>query len=237
MLALVAVLVTVASWGGLDAPPVSHDEASYLLQSRIFKSGRWSAPSPPLPEFFEQYHVLVTPVLASKYPPGQALVLVPGTLMAAPGLMPLVLTGLTAFLLVSLIARRWGWKAAVITWALWLLAPLGLRFRPTYLSEVGTAFLWLAGWWCLSRWWDGKGDRYLVTLALAVGWMAITRPLTAVAYAMPLAVVVLPRVWKGHGWRAIGAAVMAGTAILTVLPVWARSTTGAWTRTPLHLHR
>ena len=231
--AVVTLAVTAASWGGLDAPPVSHDGASYLLQSRIFASGHWAAPAPPLPEFFEQYHVLVTPVLASKYPPGQALLLVPGTLVSLPGLVPLLLSSLTAFLLVTLIAPRWGRRVAAITWAVWLLAPLGLHFRPTYLSEVSTAFLWVAGWWCLARWWNGKGDRYLVALAVAVGWMAITRPLTAVAYAVPLAVVVLGRAWGERRWRGLGAAVAAGTAVLAILPTWSRMTTGSWTRTPL----
>ncbi len=234
--ALVTLVVTAASWGGLDAPPASHDEASYLLQSRIFADGRWSAPAPPLPEFFEQYHVLVTPVLASKYPPGQALLLTPGVALLVPGLMPLLLSALTAFILVVLVAPRWGRKVAMITWAVWLLAPLGLQFRPTYFSEVGTAFLWVAGWWCLSQWWDGRGDRYLVALALAVGWMAITRPLTAVAYALPLAAVVAPRVWRARRWRALGSAMAAGTAVVALLPIWAVSTTGSWTTTPVGLY-
>ena len=234
--ALVTLAVTAASWGGLDSPPVSHDGASYLLQSRIFANGRWSAPAPPLPEFFEQYHVLVTPVLASKYPPGQALLLTPGALLSAPGLVPLLLSALTAFILIALVVPRWGRKVAMITWAVWLLAPLGLHFRPTYLSEVGTAFLWVAGWWCLSQWWDGRGDRYLVGLALAVGWMAITRPLTAVAYVLPVAAVVAPRVWRERRWRALGSAMIAGTAVVALLPIWAVSTTGSWTRTPLALY-
>ena len=234
--AVVTLAVSAATWGGLDAPPVSHDGASYLLQSRIFASGHWKAPAPPLPEFFEQYHVLVTPVLASKYPPGQALLLVPGSMVSLPGLVPLLLSALTAFLLVVLIAPRWGRRVAMITWAVWLLAPLGMHFRPTYLSEVSTAFLWAGGWWCLARWWAGKGDRYLVALAATVGWMAITRPLTAVAYAIPLAVVVLGRVWRERRWGAIGAAVASGTAVLALLPIWSRMTTGSWTRTPLAIY-
>src|SRR6266851_3338561 len=60
-------------WGGLHAVPASHDEAAYLLQARIFGTGHWTAPGRPLPEFFEQTHVFVTPVLASKYFPGHSL--------------------------------------------------------------------------------------------------------------------------------------------------------------------
>ena len=68
-------------WGGLDQVAVIHDEAAYLLQAKLYASGHWTAPGPPLPEFFEQYHVLVTPRLTPKYFPGHALMLVPGRLM------------------------------------------------------------------------------------------------------------------------------------------------------------
>jgi hypothetical protein len=234
--AVVTFAVTAASWGGLNAPPFSHDEASYLLQARILAGGHWSAPSPPLPEFFEQYHVLVTPVLASKYPPGHSLLLAPGIWLSAEGLVPLVLSALTAALLVALIARRWGTSVALIAWAVWLAAPLGLHFRPTYLSQVTTAFLWVVGWWCLSRWWDGGRDGYLVGLAGVVGWMAITRPLTAVAYAIPLAVVLVPRIWRERRWRAFGSAMVAGSLVAAILPVWSKAVTGGWERTPLGIY-
>jgi hypothetical protein len=66
--------------------------------------------------------------------------------------------------------------------------------------------------------------------------MAITRPLTAVAYALPLAVVVLARVWRERRWSALGAAMAAGAAVVAILPIWSRMTTGSWTRTPLALY-
>jgi hypothetical protein len=36
---------------------VIHDEIAYVLQANIFAHFRWSAPSPPIPAFFEQAHV------------------------------------------------------------------------------------------------------------------------------------------------------------------------------------
>ena len=92
-------------WGSLAEPPFIHDEAAYLLQADIFAAGRLSAPAPPLPEFFEQYHVLVTPRLAPKYPPAHALMLVPGMWLGLPGLMPVALHGLAGAMLFAL-ARR-----------------------------------------------------------------------------------------------------------------------------------
>ena len=55
--------------------PRVQDEFSYLLMSETFTSGRVSNPSPPLPEFFDTFHVLIRPVYASKYFPAQGLFL------------------------------------------------------------------------------------------------------------------------------------------------------------------
>jgi len=71
-----------ATWGSWHPMPLDHDEVAYLLQAEIFADGRWAMPAPPLPDFFGQAHVLVTPVLASKYPPGHSLLLALGTLFA-----------------------------------------------------------------------------------------------------------------------------------------------------------
>ena len=58
LFAVAAVIFTIA-WGSWTAIPVIHDEASYLFQAKLFASGQWTAPSPPIPEFFEQWHVFV----------------------------------------------------------------------------------------------------------------------------------------------------------------------------------
>src|SRR5688500_5568786 len=89
---IVAGLVSVAAiwglWGSPRPVPVYHDEDSYLLQADIFARGRWTVPTPPLPEFFEQPHVLSVPAVASKYPPGHALLLAPAALAGWHALTP-----------------------------------------------------------------------------------------------------------------------------------------------------
>jgi len=52
-------------WRTLNGVPVISDEASYLLQAKLFAAFRWTAPAAPIREFFEQAHVLITPIVAS----------------------------------------------------------------------------------------------------------------------------------------------------------------------------
>jgi len=172
-----AVLSMLIVWIAWYSPiPKVHDENSYLLQADLFARGQWTAPSPPIPEFFEQPHVQVVPVVASKYPPGHALLLTPGALIGFPALMPLLLTGVTAALLVALTARVTNGNVAMLTWVVWIASPIVLRFQPGYFSEVTTTPLVLAAWWALLRWRETRRMPWILALALAIGWGTAASP-------------------------------------------------------------
>ena len=177
--ALVTMGVIWYVWGRLRQVPVIHDEASYLLQAETFARGRWAMASPPLPSFFEQFHVFVTPTFASKYPPGHGILLVPGIWLGLPGLVPLLLNGLAAAILFVLVRRVTNGWVALLTFALWLPMRENLWFRASYFSEITTSVLWLLGWFALLKWRETAQQRWLSTVAACTGWMAITRPLTA----------------------------------------------------------
>lgn len=235
--AVITPLVIWSAWGQARPIPIVHDEASYVLQAEIFASGRWTVPSPPIPEFFEQPHVQVVPAVASKYPPGHALALTPGTLVGFPALLPLLLSGATAALLFALVTRVSSPWAALVAWPTWLFAPLVLRFQPSYLSEVTTTFLVLASWWSLLSWRETRKRAWLLTLALCVGWGAITRPLTMLAFAIPIGVVVVADVVRGKRWSDLALALTVGIAVLSILPLWSARTTGSWRVTPVGKYR
>lgn len=229
----VSALIVWFVWGSIAQIGVFHDERAYLLQARIFASGRWVAAGRPLPEFFQQMHVLVSPVLAAKYAPGHALLLAPGALVGLPGLMPLVLTGLSGALVFALARRIATVWVALLTWLLWTTTKDVVQWHASYFSEVTTAALVLVAWWGLLRWRD-DGDRHMLYLvAAAVGWGAITRPLTMLAFAIPIGVVVLRRTIARGAWRDLAKAAAIGTLILSILPLWSAATTGNWRETPL----
>jgi hypothetical protein len=234
---LVAGAITAALvwWvaGSLTRPPIIHDEAAYLFQAGIFARGRWTLPAPPFPEFFEQFHVLVTPVMAAKYPPGQALALVPGVWLGLPGLVPVLLSGVSGALVFALARRVAGGWVGLLTWLVWLGAFPSVYRRASYLSEGTTTAVWLVAWWGLLAWRAHGRARSLVIVAVAVGIVAITRPLTAVALAVPIAVVVLWTAGPRRAWAQLAVAAVAGTAVVSILPVWNAHVTGSWRVSPL----
>lgn len=219
-------------WGSLRAIPAIHDEAAYVLQARLFASGRWAGPPPPLPEFFEQWHVFVTPALAPKYPPGHALVMVPGVWVGLPGLMPVLLSGVSAALLFVLARRLAGPGTALAAAVLWMTAPGIVRWLPSYFSQSTTTALWLLGWWLLLRWRETRRPGLLAALSVAVALGGITRPITMIVFAVPVAAVVLRDVVKLRLWRQTAVALAAGLAVCALVPVWSAGTLGDWRRNP-----
>ncbi len=232
ILTAIGAVVNVVLWGSLDVVPIVHDEASYVLQARIFATGSWAAPAPPLPHFFEQFHVLVDPVLAPKYPPGHAILLVPGILLGLPGLVPVLLIGLTGGMLFALVRRLVDPWVALLAWFLWLIAPAGLAFRPGYFSEVTTGFLMLLAWWSLLDWRESGRLRSLLVISATVGWSAITRPLTAFAFALPIACCVLFLAHPRKQWKSVLAGAALGISILGLMPWHNLATTGEILLTP-----
>jgi hypothetical protein len=232
----ITALTFTYEWGSLHQLPLVHDEAAYILQARLFAAGKWSD-SVPIPEFFEQPHVLVTPHLAEKYGPGNALSLVPGIWLGLPGLMPVLMLGVAGALIFVLGRRVVNAWVGVLAWMIWLgLATPTTTFRPSYFSEMLTQTLWLGGWWALLRWREERRVGHLLLVAACVGWMAITRPLTAVAFAIPLGVAVLALSWRHSSWAQLAAAVAMGVGFLAVIPVWSAHTTDDWRVTPLMLY-
>jgi hypothetical protein len=233
---VVSALLTVWIWGGLRAPAVWHDEAAYLLQAELISTGQFAGAAPPIPEAFTQAAVLVTPVLAPKMVPGHAIILTPGVWLGLPGLMPVLLVGLSGALLVLLTRQYWGAGVSVIALALWLTQAGQQRWRTSYLSESTTGALWLLAWWFLIRWRDSHQRRWLLALAFAIGWGAISRPLTMLAFFIPIGIVVLHDAWRLRLWRDVALAAIVGTGVLSLVPLQNLKTLGSWRSSPLTLY-
>ena len=223
-------------WNGSHFIPNIADESAYLLQAEIFAQGKWSLAARPLPEFFEQMHVFVTPFLASKYFPGHSLLLVPGILVGFPGLVPLALIFGSGLLIVALSRRLANGWVALLVWVIWLTSRSNLRFLPSYFSEVTTVFLWLLGWWALYDWYVRPRRSTLMLLSMCIAWALITRPLTGLVFAVPAITVAVWSARKRGILAEIQYALLVGAAVLCIVPVWSKFTTGEWTQTPQRLY-
>lgn len=232
-----AIMLTLA-WGSWRQIPVIHDEASYLFQAKLFASGHWTAPSPPVPEFFEQWHVFVVPHYASKYPPGHALLLVPGIWLGLPGMMPVLLSAATAALVFMIARRLTNGIIALWTWGWWITTALVLWLLASYFSQPTSAFCWMLGWYALLRWRDeiATGQRWLLVVAASVGWLGLTRPLTALAYAIPIGIYVLWKVKQHAQWKTLGTAMALGFGVLLLIPLWSMKTVDSARTTPYGLY-
>jgi hypothetical protein len=233
---VLAALAVFLVWGSLRAVPVMHDEWAYWLQAGQYAHLHWKTASPPVPEFFEQLYVLVTPVFAAKYPPGHALAMAAGFALGLPALVPLLLTACTGALVFALARRSAGAWTAALTWLLWLGTFGNLRFRATYFSEMTTSMCWLVAWWALLEWRRTRRRRWMLAMALACGWGAITRPATMFVFVLPLGAVVLRDVLAGKRWRDLVLGVGVGLAVLAILPLWSRGTLGSVRQNPLAVY-
>ena len=245
MPALLAVLTGVATvfvWGSLTRTPVVHDESAYLLQAQLFARFRFTVPTPPLPQFFEQLYVNLRPAVFSKYPPGTSLLLAPGVAVGLPGL-PVVVMNAVSGALVFVLARRFaGGVVALLTWLLWSTSFPVQYFHAMYLSEVPSSLAWLAAWWGVARWATSRLARDLAIAAAALALCGITRPLTAVALAIAVGVTLLvvarrraePPRWLNR--RELGTLAGAAVAALLVVLVWSWRSTGDPFTTPLSLY-
>ena len=239
LVGLATGVATLWVWGSLSRTAVVHDESAYLLQAQLFAKWRFTAPTPPLYHFFEQLYVNLVPAISSKYPPGTSLLIAPGVRFGYPGL-PIVAANALSGALVFLLARRIaGVVVAMLTWALWVSSFPVLYFHAMYLSEVPTSLAWLATWWGIARWRTSGRTRDLAIAALAIAYCGITRPLTAVALAFAVGIVMrrVRRTTSPPLRRA--ELVTLGTAAalaLLFVGIWSWRSTGNPALTPLTLY-
>lgn len=140
---LIGVLAGAAMSGSGFPLAKVHDEFSYLLLADTLASGRLANPSPPHPEHFETFHVLVEPTYASKYQPGQGMILAIGrVLLGHAGWGSCLATGLAAASLCWMLGRvvgpMWGLVGG-------LLVALNYQFQQDWTHSYWGGQLALAG--------------------------------------------------------------------------------------------
>lgn len=219
-----------------DLFPKWHDQQMLLVQAQMLARGRLWMPQHPCADFFETFYIFVKPLYAPIYFPGGALFFVPTVWLHLPWwLEPVLLSGALAALLFRIIAElidpAAGLLAVVFLTSLWV-------FRLLSLWEMShTVFLFLALWaiWSWMRWRREHCFGWAISIGIALGWAAITRPLDTIAYALPLGIALL---WdlRGDRWRrrlaTLAVIAVAVAPFVTLQLVFDHKLTGRWLQTP-----
>jgi hypothetical protein len=172
-----------------DLFPRLHDEHSYLIQSRMVAAGKLWEPQHPLADFFDNFYMLSRPVYAPIYFPGTALLNAPFVRAGLPyWTMPILASGLavalTFHLTTLLIDGVAGFTAAALMLGTW-----GLReFSTMVMAQAPMTLLGLLMFTAWLAWRKKRRAPWAMPLGLCMGWAAITRPVDALAFALPIGV-------------------------------------------------
>lgn len=204
--------------------PILVDSVVQLFQAKIFAAGRLWAPAPAHPEFFLTQHMIVAgDKFFSQFPPGHPAVLALGLRLGLPGwwVSPLV-TALGAVTAYSAIRRFAGRDVGHLCALLLALSPF-LLFMAGEQMNHGTALLFLsAGFYALVRGRAAGRHLWFAAGGVALGLAFATRPLDAVAWAVPLGALLL---WERR-WRALAAVVAGGLPVTGLVLAYNAATTG-----------
>lgn len=240
-LALVAFLASV--WVGdryLERLPHIEDEFALLWEAHVMAQGEISVPSPAeadafLVPFVVDYHGS----RFAKYAPGWSAALSLGVRAGPVWLVNPLLAGLATWLVYRLGTKVSGHKVGLLAALLFLVSPTTLMLSGSLMSHMFSVVLSLA---FLLAWLDlfpSSRDhsepkptvppwlRFSVA-GLALGLLALTRPLTAIGVGLPCLFYALVLLVRGPGTQRKRALAVAGIALATasLLPLWNAALTG-----------
>jgi len=193
---------------GLQAYPLSGDEYSYRLQGEIFARGRLSMPAPAAhARHFEVDHVLLSPTLRSKYPPGWPALLSVGARAGASWIVNPVLGALTLLALFGAARRLYGAGPAFVAVLLLGCSPFFAYNAASYHSHTGELWALSVAFYCCVAGWQSRRAAWGVGAGLALGLAFLIRPVDALAFAPGLVVLLRARP------RFVVATAVAGAAV------------------------
>lgn len=225
-LAATAYLIFTAFNQDRDLFPRIGDDCSYILGARMMGHGRLWMPQHPLADFFESYYTLVKPVYASIYFPGTALMFAPVEwLHLASWILPVLICGIIVAIVYRLVDQLIDGVAAAMS-TIWMVSLFW--FRTVSLMVMSHVSMLLLGALILIvflRWRRDRRLRWALAIGLCSGWAAITRPVDAIAFSLPVGIAMALEL-RGLPWRKWAAS--AAMLLLGALPFLAIQTVFDW---------
>ena len=233
-------LFVTASLQHRDLTAKQQDESMYLVQTQMLARGRLWMPQHEHPDFFESFHVLVRPKYAGMYFPGTALAYAPSIWLGLPPwawsiLIAGAAVGMTYRVLTELVDGVAGWLAVLL-----LIASSIFRFLSVMvMSHTLMLLLALLMTWAFLCWRREHRLRFAALCGLFAGWAAITRPLDALCYAVPLMFAVAWELRRApwRQWLGFAAvAFLAAAPLLALQLILDYGVTGRLLLTPVTLY-
>ena len=217
--------------------PYIHDEFSYLIQAHQLARDRLWMPGHPLAGFFESFQLFTKPVYASAYFPGTAIIYLPGIwLHWQPFVTSLIVSGAVAGLLywitTELLDGMAGWLAVLLLLSDGLfrqISTLTLGHMPVLLYGLLAVVAWL-------RWRKNHRTDWAIGIGFFLGLAAVTRPVDALCFAIPIIIAVLIQCRKKWLVTAIAGIAAGMIPFLFLQLLINHGITGDWLRTPFGLY-
>ncbi len=185
----------------LEGIPKGGDEVAYFFQSKVFASGRLTAPVPEVSDprnYFPFRHFIFTGGMwLIMYTPTHAFMMAPFTLLHISWLLGPI-EGILILLGLYLLVRTWsGELYARVCVILLLLSPFFLLMIPTYMAHNSNLLFVTWSLLFLSRGW--KKDKLLLSVlsGFLLGIAFTTKPYPIIAWGLAITVFLLLRGKKG----------------------------------------
>jgi len=233
-----AYLLFTAKLQGRDFTMNIQDEMMYLVQARMLTRGRLWYPAHPLADFFQELLIVNRPVYASMYFPGTALLYAGGLLLSIPDwLLAALVAGGAVAMIYRVVA---GVTDDGVIGLLVAFLFVGVSaFRWTSIMVMSHPLLLLQGmlmFWSVLRWRRARRPGWMLAFGFFAGWAAITRPLDALAFGVPLfAWIAVELFHRPLREKLVALALMALAAapLLSIQLIFDKGVTGHWLRTPV----
>jgi 4-amino-4-deoxy-L-arabinose transferase-like glycosyltransferase len=200
----VFALAGAVAWGVFEAMPHIEDEHANLFQAEIFAAGRATVGVPREPDSFFIPFVINTGEgkRFGKYPPGYPLLLALGAAIGQPWLVNALAAALGTLGVYLLGRDLFDRDTGLLAAALGAVSPMFVLLSGTLLAHTTSiAALVLFAWAFVRARQPGEASPVLFALGggVLLGWAAIIRPWTALAVALPFALLGMWDVARSRG--------------------------------------
>ncbi|MDC0358129.1 glycosyltransferase family 39 protein [Oligoflexia bacterium] len=210
------ILNNLCSYFLFEHLPTILDSTSQYLHSKILLSGKLVGVTPPLPEFFNNSQFIADGSRwYSQFPPGHTVALALGFVLGVPWLVNPLLGALTV-ILVYLVGRevydeRTGRLGGLLT----LASPFVLLYSSEFMNHATAFFFFMLFLLFYFRTLRHQAVISGLLSGIFIGYVALTRPLTAFGLVLPFLVYALVLCWrspkqhlKAQAAVAVGALIM-----------------------------